>query len=203
MGIVLARSSVCACSSGVLQGSVLGPILFSLYIAPIAPLASHHSVLQQQYTDDNQLFISLSPSNNIININRLQRCLSELHAWFCHNGLALNADESDVIIVGTRQQLNKHTDLTQVSVTGAQVAMSDSTRILGVKINKNMTFDDHAKSVWKKSYYHIRALRHIQPMLTEDIAKSVACSLVNARLDYVNSVLFSVTSKNILKLQIV
>ena len=39
-------------------------------------------------------------------------------------------------------------------------------------------------------------------MLREEIAKSVACSLVNARMDYANSVLFGVTSKNILKLQI-
>ena len=54
-----------------------------------------------------------------------------------------------------------------------------------------------------KTHYHIRAPRRIRPMLTEDIAKSVACSLVNARLDYANLILFGVTSKNILKLQMV
>ena len=130
------------------------------------------------------------------NVNRLQRCLSEIHAWFCHNGLALNADKSDVIIVGTRQQLRRHADLTQVNAAGAgtQVAVSDSTRIL----DKDLTFDDHFKSVCKNVCYHIRALRHIRPMLTEDIAKCVACSLVNARLDYANSVLFRVISKNTL-----
>ena len=54
-----------------------------------------------------------------------------------------------------------------------------------------------------KSYYYIWALRPIWPMLTEDIAKSVACSLVNALLDYASSVLFGVTTKNIMKLQLV
>ena len=49
----------------------------------------------------------------------------------------------------------------------------------------------------------IRALRHVRSMLTADIAKSVACSSVNARLDYANSVVFGVTSKNITKLQMV
>ena len=144
-----------------------------LYIDPIAPLAPHHGVLQQQYADDTQLFISLSSSNHTISINR--RCLSELHAWFFHNGRALNADKSDVIIVGNRQQLRKHADLTQVNVSGTKVAVFESTRILGVTIDKSLTFDDHVKSVYKNSYYHIRALCHIRPMLTEDIAKK--CSV--------------------------
>ena len=101
----------------------------------------------------------------------------------------------------TRKQMREHAYLAQVNVAGAQVAVSDSIRILGVTIDKNLTFDDHVKSVCKNSCYQIWALRHIHPMLTEYIAKSVACSLVNARLDYANSVLFGVISKNILKLQ--
>ena len=203
VGIDLARSPVSACSSGVPQGSVLGPILLSLYIAPIAPLASHHGVLPQKYADDTQLFKSLSPSNHTININSLQHCLSKLHAWYCHNGLTLNADKSNVIIVGTRQQLRTHADLLQVNVAEAQVAVSTLTRILGVTIDKNMTIDDYVKSVCKNSYYHKQAPRRILPMLTEDIVNSVACLLVNARLHYANSVQFGVTSKNILKLQMV
>ena len=44
-------------------------------------------------------------------------------------------------------------------------------------------------------------MRHIRPAVTEDMAKSVACALVGARLDYANSVLFGVTSKNVTRLQ--
>ena len=57
--------------------------------------------------------------------------------------------------------------------------------------------------MFKNSYYQILELCHIRPMLTADITKSVVCSPVNARLDYANLVLFGVTSKNILKLQMV
>ena len=80
VGIGLARSPVSVCYSVVPEGSVLRPILLSLYVASIAPLASYHGVLQQQYADDSQLFIALSPSNHAGNVNRLQRCLSELYA---------------------------------------------------------------------------------------------------------------------------
>ena len=157
-----------ACSSEVPQGSVLDLILVSHYIASIAPLALHHSVLKQQYSYDTQLFIALSPSNHTTNVNRLQHCLSELHAWFCHNRLTLNADKRNAIIVGNRQQLRKYADLTQANISGAQVAVFNSTYILGVTIDKNLTFNNHVKSVCKNSYYHIGARRHIRLMLTED-----------------------------------
>ena len=104
--------------------------------------------------------------------------------------------------MGTRHQLRKHADLIKVNVAGAQIAVSDI-QILGETIDKYLTFDDHVKSVCKNSHYHMRVLRHIRLMLTEDMARSVACSLVNARLDYANSVLFGVTSKNILMLKMV
>ena len=128
--------------------------VFSLYCSN-CPLASYQGVLYQQYADDTQLFIALSPSNFTNNLNR--RHLSELHAWFRRNRIALNAGMSNIIIVGTRQQLIKHSCLLQVSVTGAEITVSDLTFILSVTVDKNLTFDHLVKSVCKNSYYHIRA----------------------------------------------
>ena len=53
----------------------------------------------------------------------------------------------------------------------------------------------------KSAYYHIRAMHHIRPAITEDMAKSIACALVGSRLDYANSVLLGVSSKNVTRLQ--
>ena len=56
-------SSSVTCTTGVPQGSVLGPLLFTAYGSPIAGIAHLYSIDQQQYADDTQLFISLSPSD--------------------------------------------------------------------------------------------------------------------------------------------
>ena len=68
-------------------GSVLGPLLFTAYVSPIAGIAHLHSIDQQQYVDDTQLFISLSPSDYMPDLDHLTRCidslLSLIHIWRC------------------------------------------------------------------------------------------------------------------------
>ena len=87
-------SAVTSCSMGVPQGSVLGPLLFSIYTSPLSTIDKAHNVSQQQYADDTQLYISLSPFNHSDDITRLQSCLTSLHIWFCENGMALNPAKS-------------------------------------------------------------------------------------------------------------
>ena len=90
--------------------------------------------------------------------------------------------------------------LNTINVAGTPVALSDGIKILGVVFDKNLTFDFRVSHVSKSCFYHIRALRHIRPALTDDVAKMVACSLVGSRLYYANSVLFGTSAKNLARL---
>jgi len=62
-------SAVTPCTVGVPQGSVLGSLLFSVYTSLLSTIAQSHQVLQQQYADDTQLYVALSPLNYIIEKN--------------------------------------------------------------------------------------------------------------------------------------
>jgi len=101
----LNSSAVASCSIGVLQGSVLGPLLFSAYTSLLSTIAKSHQVFQQQYADDTQLYVALSPINYSNELITLQSCLSSLHVWFCENGMALNPSKLDAIRFGTAQRL--------------------------------------------------------------------------------------------------
>ena len=189
------------CTTGVPQGSVLGPLLFTVFTSPIAGIALSHCVNQQQYADDTQLFISLSPSNFSSELSNLTDCIDSLYAWFCRNGLALNPDKSEAILLGSRQRAHSYSSLTTVNIAGCQTHLSNHIKVLGVTLDKNLSWDIHINSVCKSAHYHIHALRHIRSFISDDMAKLVACSLVSSRLDYANSVLYGTSQKNITKLQ--
>jgi len=88
-----------------------------------------------------------------------------------------------------------------VNVAGSIVPFTDAVKLLGVTIDRHLTFDSHIQNVCKAVYYHIQALKHIRSSLSTDMAKTVASASVNSRLDYANSVLYNTSSVKMLKLQ--
>ena len=75
-------------------------------------------------------------------------------------------------------------------------------------LDGNLNFNDHfdqVKNVCRASLFNIRALRHIRPPLTEEMANAVACALVHdhSRADYANSLYKGMSSVNFDKLQLV
>jgi len=88
-------------ASVVPQGSVIGPLLFTIYVSPIASLLSHRGADQHQHADDTQLFITISHSSVTADLHTLKSAPADLSQWFSLNCLALNPIKSDAILLGT------------------------------------------------------------------------------------------------------
>ena len=140
-------------------------------------------------------------SGNTWNIRILFFPELSLYQWFCINGLALNPDKSDAIWFSTRQRETSLPAVLSVNVAGTVVPLSDTLKTLGILLDKRLSMDTHVAAVCKSAYFHTRALRHIRPLLSDDMAKSIAISVVSSRLDYANSVLYGTSTANINKLQ--
>ena len=201
VGIGRHRSAPTELRFGVPQGSVLGPFLFSIYTSPIAHIAQSFSVLLQQYADDTQLFISLSPTNTFSDISRLVDCLQSLSSWFLVNGLCLNPGKSECLLLGTQQRSLQYRNVASVDVAGTAIPIATSIKTLGVRLDSHLTMNDHVSDVCRSSFYHIRSLRQLRPAITDVVAKEIAAALVGARLDYCNSILHGVSQYNINRLQ--
>ena len=92
---------------GVLQGSVLGPLLFVLYTAELSEVVAAYGLTLHQYADNCQIYIATPASDASSAVIRLQECLCQVNAWMSSSRLRLNHKKTEVMWLGSRQQLDK------------------------------------------------------------------------------------------------
>ena len=103
------RSSDKELNTGVPQGSVLGPLLFTLYVSPIADIARKHGLDVHSYADDTQLYVSFAETYGISVVSRLnseipriEKCLADVRYWMLSNFLKINDDKTEFLLISSR-----------------------------------------------------------------------------------------------------
>ncbi len=194
-------SSKAPLSFGVPQGSVFGPLLFTMYTSPLSSIIGRHQVCHQLYADDTQLYVSFSASDSASSLLRLQECLGSVQSWMFYNKLKLNPEKTDFLLIGHERQRKKFAESFPISVLGVDRNPSESAKNLGVTMDHNFSFKPHISKICSSCYHHIRDIRRIRKYLSLDHAKTLACALVMSRLDYCNSLFHGLPALDIQKLQ--
>ncbi|KAI2652477.1 RNA-directed DNA polymerase from mobile element jockey [Labeo rohita] len=91
---------------GVSQGSVLAPLLFSLYMLPLSQIMRKNQIAYYSYADDTQIYLALSP-NDYSPIDSLCQCIDEINSGMCQNFLQLNKEKTEVIAFGNKDEVLK------------------------------------------------------------------------------------------------
>ena len=122
---------------GVPQGSVLGPILFILYVAPVADIANKHGVSHMLYADDTQLYVEFNKSSMAASLQHLELCIDGIKSWMSQNILKLNEDKTEVIVFWIRKYLEGMPSIS-IRVGHCTITPTRSVRNLGAYFDSRM-----------------------------------------------------------------
>ena len=90
---------------GVSQGSVMGPLLLSLYTSPLSTLiGKHKGVKFHFYANNSQLYVHLSHMNASAAFDKLNRCLQDVKEWMSASKLKLNPDKNEFMLFGSKKE---------------------------------------------------------------------------------------------------
>ena len=144
---------------GVPQGSILGPLLFLLYVNDIGN-SCHGRILS--FADDTTLITSSSNLNELFTNANVY--INNLYEWFCSNRLSLNANKTKYIVLRPRHtredlsQYNIHIGNTQLSRIGND-CLEKSSKFLGMHLDENLTWKMHMNEINKKVSRALSSIR--------------------------------------------
>ena len=139
-------SSAANISSGVPQGSVLGPLLFILYMNDLPLAVGLSSVML--YAEDTVIF-SAASSIDQLQLN-VSLDLKNVSNWLTANGLFLNLKKTEYVLFGTRQRLIRSESHSPLCMEGNEVNQVKSFKYLGVLLDECLSFNDHINYVRSK-----------------------------------------------------
>ena len=113
------------------QGSVLGTILFTMYIKPLSAIIDSHSIIHHSFADDLQLQMSAPPDNISELLHSIQSCISDVKTWATANMPKFTDDKTKLMLVTSKRTKHLHSQPTSITIGNAQIRFKQSVKNIG------------------------------------------------------------------------
>ena len=180
-------SDPCDVAFGVLQGSILGPLLFVLFINDLPTAISKCNILL--YADDEVVFAAHKDIK--ILEETLNAELDKLNKWTLSNFLFINKRKTEFVSFGTDARLSKATDTVVIKIGDYEINRVYDFKYLGIVLDDSLTWKDHVRYVISKVGKIVGILGRLRRNITIHAAFEMYNSLILPIVDYCDVVWFS------------
>lgn len=187
-------------SSGVPQGSILGPLLFNIYVNDLPSVPENCT--SQCYVDDTKLLMSFQLRDQHETIEKMNKDLLSIRNWCFDNQLLLNPDKTKLVIFGSRQMTAKVSDF-RLFLLGKELEPVKAARDLGVTLDSNLTYNEHIVSTVSSCMSRLGQINRVKHIFNKHALIIIINALVFSKLFYCSSVWSNTTQTNLDKLQAV
>ena len=184
---------------GVPKGSVLGPLLFSVYVAPVEDIIIAHGLQSMIFADDTQMYLVMQRSEQSSCLSKLELCAQDILSWMADNKLLCNSSKTEI--------LHFFISLSSASTYSRGEYCwfwdQDKRECPGswVTLDQCLTMSTHVSNLCKSASFALKRIGNISQYLDQPSTEKFVHAFVSSKLDYCNSILSGLPDKEISKIQ--
>ena len=189
---------------GVPQGTILAPILYTLYTGDLNTMVEKIGLKIHSFADDTNIYIGFKPIDELTLTKRnLEKSMNIIKKYMAKNFLKLNIEKTQILFCGSVANVEMYgTRLDEFNqLMAGDCSRTKNGKTLGVRLDENLSFNDMISDTCSAGHFKLDKLRNMRTVLDSDLKLTLVKCYILSKIDYCNVLLNLATNKKIKRLQ--